>query len=66
MSKANEKTPTPQTDAPTGGTNLAVVQPAPSATVESNQGCGGLYTMVNGVRQRVAYTKSQFDKKEAK
>ena len=63
MSKANEKTPTPQTEAPTGGTELAVVQPAPPTQGPGTHlGRGGLYTVINGVRQRVAGTQSQFEK----
>ena len=68
--KPNEKTtPAPQAGAATGGSELAVVQSAPPAQAatgpDAHHGRGGLYTMVNGVRQRVAGTQSQFEKKEA-
>ena len=67
MSKTYEKTSTTaQAQASTGSTELAVVQPAPPASAQAqadpHQGRGGLYTMVNGVRQRVAGTQSQFEK----
>ena len=65
MSKANEKTPAPQTEAPTGGTDLAVVQPTQTVKDQrQDHGRGGLFTVINGVRQRIAGTKSQFEKDE--
>ncbi len=62
MSKTHEKTtPAQQAPAASGAGNLAVVQPATSASApqvepEQDRGRGGLYTNVNGVRQRVGGT----------
>ncbi len=63
MSKTHEKTtPAPQAPAASGAGDLAVVQPAPAASApqvqpEQDRGRGGLYTNVNGVRQRVGGTE---------
>ena len=58
MSKANEqKSTAPQAGAPTGATDLAVVQPAQtSQAIEPDEfhGQGGLYQVIDGKRQRVA------------
>lgn len=68
MSKTNEKnTASAAPGAATGTGDLAVVQPAPAAASTSTQaattpgsdpfhGRGGLYTVVNGRRQRVNST----------
>lgn len=66
MSKTNEqKTPAPQAGAATGAGDLAVVQSTPAAPAataapqrDEHHGRGGLYRMVNGVRQRVGGTKA--------
>lgn len=63
MSKTHEKTtPAQQTPAASGAGDLAVVQPAPAAQIPKveptqDRGRGGLYTIVNGARQRVGGTK---------
>lgn len=63
MSKPNEKTtPAPQAQAASGTGDLAVVQSAPPAQEpkagpDKDHGRGGLYTVVNGVRQRVGGTE---------
>lgn len=71
MSRTHDKTqgPAQETGAPTGATDLAVVQPASATETEQIHrgeaivpkdeylGRGGLYRMVNGVRTRVAVTQ---------
>lgn len=69
MSRPNAKTPTTAQgapEAPTGPADTAVVQPAPAAAPQAppepavpdeHRGRGGLYTVANGVRQRVGGTK---------
>lgn len=79
MSKPHDKTqgPAQETAAPTGATDLALVQPAkadqkaPAAPLsDAFHGRGGLYRMVGGVRTRVAVTQpaetQKADAKEAK
>ena len=64
MSKPDDKKTPPQAPAAaTGADALAVVQPAPPAQAaprarEDNHGRGGLYRIVNGVRQRVGGTQA--------
>ena len=70
MSKTNEKTtPAQQAPAASGASDLALVQPAPAAPApqvqpEQDRGRGGIYTKVNGVRQRVGGTERASMKKE--
>lgn len=64
MSKPNEKNATAQApSAAAGASDMALVQPAPAATQapskpDENHGRGGMYTVVNGVRKRIAGTES--------
>lgn len=53
MSNPNEKAPTPPS--PARSTDLALVQPAQAAAMEPDEfhGQGGLYTVIDGKRQRV-------------
>lgn len=70
MSKTNEKTtPAQQAPAASGASDLALVQPAPAAAApqvqpEQHHGRGGLYTIVNGARQRVGGTERASVNKE--
>lgn len=51
MSNAHEKTPAPAPSATARPPELAVVQPSPAAQDEF-QGLGGIYTVIDGKRQR--------------
>lgn len=63
MSKPNEKNATAQaSDAAAGASDMALVQPAPAASQapskpDENHGRGGMYSVINGVRKRLAGTE---------
>ncbi|MBD9530918.1 hypothetical protein IB233_04610 [Comamonas sp. CMM01] len=65
MSKPNEKTAQPA-KASTGPSDLAMVSAAPAAQAvpDQNHGRGGIYTVVNGVRQRIGGTEQTKAKKD--
>lgn len=65
MSKPNEKTAQPA-KAAAGPSDLAVVSAAPAAQAapDQNHGRGGIYTVVNGVRQRIGGTEQTKAKKD--
>lgn len=65
MSKPNEKTTQPA-KAAAGPSDLAVVSAAPAAqaTLDQNHGRGGIYTVVNGVRERIGGTAQNHVKKD--
>lgn len=65
MSKPNEKTAQPA-KAAAGPSDLAVVSAAPAAQAapDQNHGRGGIYTVVNGVRERIGGTAQNHVKKD--
>lgn len=66
MSKTNEKT-AQQTQAAPRADGMALVPAAPAAQAAKDEfhGRGGLYTVVDGVRQRIGCTKQPLNKDTA-